>query len=76
VSRKPERIAKNLTRAQRQALTTALRFEDDRVFAGRWFPRLAVRMDVRRALMVKGLLSVRPGHFLTKLGERVRDCLL
>lgn len=76
MTRAPDRLAKELTPAQRTALITAVRFDDDPALAGRFYPRLSVRMDVRERLMVVGLLSVRPGHALTKAGERVREALL
>jgi hypothetical protein len=74
VTRRPSAIAKQLTPAQRRALTEALRFPDskDPVVSKKLYPRLSVRMDVRARMQLLGLLSLRPGHGLTKLGEQVR----
>lgn len=74
--RDPNKLAKMLTRAQQSALINAVSFDENPALAGRFYPRLRVRMDVRSRLQTIGLLSVRPGHYLTRLGEQVREALL
>lgn len=69
---KIERAASTLTEAQRRALTGAIEMSD----GSGLYPRLAVRIDVRRSLHGKGLIGTRPGHPLTKLGREVREHLL
>jgi hypothetical protein len=78
VTRDPARLAKRLTSAQARALAEAVRFpwSSDPIVRQKLYPRLSVRMDVRHRLQLFRLLSLRPGHGLTKLGEQVREALL